>query len=270
MGWKYFSDREHPDAPHAIDMSSYLADELRALAGRNSVVNSTDLLMHPGYGLRSFCSPSEIAYFEYTSVLASESLKRMIFGIREGMTDHEVVALAGINGEPLGCHMTFCTGRTARFGLSGPKDEKIRRGNTLAMNICYWGGNTTRSGWIASSARDLPSAAADYVANYAGPYFEAMSEWFAHLQPGTSGVQLWRLIHQRLPFERYEIFLNPGHLIHLDEWLSSPIYEGSEMVLHSGMAMQVGCHPQFASVFLNPHGRRADSGRRKASQKTQR
>ena len=249
VGWKYFSDGEHPDARHAIDIPSYLADTLRALAGRNRVVNSTDLLMHPGYGLRSFCSPSEIAYFEYTSVLASDAMKRMLFGMREGMTDHEVVALAGINGEPLGCHITFTTGRTARLGLSSPKDEKIQRGHTLATNICYWGGNSTRAGWIASSARDLPSEAADYVANYAGPYFEAMYEWFALLKPGTSGGQLWRLIRERLPFERFEIFLNPGHLIHLDEWLSSPIYEGSEVVLHSGMAMQVDVIPGSPVYF---------------------
>jgi len=249
VGWKYFSDREHPDARYAIDIPSYLADTLRALAGRNRVVNSTDLLMHPGYGLRSFCSPSEIAYFEYTNVLASDAMKRMIFGMREGMTDHEVVALAGINGEPLGCHITFTTGRTARLGLSSPKDEKIQRGHTLATNICYWGSNSARAGWIASSACDLPSEAADYIANYAGPYFEAMSEWFALLKPGTSGGQLWRLIQERLPFERFEIFLNAGHLIHLDEWLSSPIYEGSEVVLHSGMAMQADVIPGSPVYF---------------------
>ena len=249
VGWKYFSDGEHPDARFAIDIPSYLADTLRALAGRNRVVNSTDLLMHPGYGLRSFCSPSEIAYFEYTNVLASEAMKRMIFGMREGMTDHEAVALAGVNGEPLGCHITFTTGSTARLGLSGPKDEKIRRGNTLAANICYWGSNSARAGWIASAARDLPNEAADYIANYAGPYFEAMSEWFALLKPGTSGGQLWRLIQDRLPFERFEIFLNPGHLIHLDEWLSSPIYQDSKVGLHSGMAIQVDVIPGSRVYF---------------------
>jgi hypothetical protein len=127
VGWKYFSDREPPDAQNPIDIPSYLADTLRALAGESRVVNATDLLIHPGYGLRSFCSPSEIAYFEYTSVQASESMKRMIFGMREGMTDHEVVALAGINAEPLGCHSTFTTGRTAKLGLSSPKGARRRQ-----------------------------------------------------------------------------------------------------------------------------------------------
>jgi hypothetical protein len=242
-GWKYFSDSELPDARHAIELPSYLVDTLRDLAGREKVVNATDLLMHPGYGLRAFCSPSDIAYFEYTSVQASESIKQMIFGMREGMTDHEVVALGGTCGEPLACHTTFGTGRTAAFGLSGPRGEKIKRGNSLSMNISYWGSNSCRSGWIASSARDLPSAAAGYVPEFAGLYFEAMNDWFALLKPGTPGGQLWRLIQDRLPFERFGIFLNPGHLIHLDEWLSSPIYRDSDLPLRSGMAIQVDVIP---------------------------
>jgi hypothetical protein len=246
VGWKYFSDHEHPNSQYAIELPSYLVDTLRELAGHDRVVNSTDLLMHPGYGLRTFCSPSDIAYFEYTSVQASESVKRMLFGMREGMSDHEVVALGGTCGEPLACHITFGTGRTAPLGLSGPRGEKIRRGNSLSMNLSYWGSNSCRSGWIASSFHDLPGAAADYVRNFAGLYFEAMNEWFALLKPGTPGGQLWRLIQDRLPFEHFGIFLNPGHLIHLDEWLSSPIYPNSDVPLHSGMAIQVDVIPSSA------------------------
>ena len=167
----------------------------------------------------------------------------MIFGMREGMTDHEVVALGGTCGEPLGCHVTFTTGRTSTLGLSGPRDEKIKRGQPLSMNLCYWGSNSCRSGWVASSSRDLPEAAADYVTAFAGLYYEVMSEWFALLKPGTQGGELWRLIRERLPFERFGIFLNPGHLIHLDEWLSSPIYPNSDVPLHSGMAIQVDVIP---------------------------
>jgi Creatinase/Prolidase N-terminal domain len=243
VGWKYFSDHEHPNAQYAIELPSYLVDTLREIAGHDRVVNSTDLLMHPGYGLRTVCTPAEIAYFEYTSVQASESVKRMIFGMREGMTDHEVVALGGTCGEPLGCHVTFTTGRTSALGLSGPKDERIVRGQPLSMNLCYWGSNSCRSGWVASSFHDLPAPAADYVAGFAGAYYEVMSEWFALLKPGTPGGQLWRLIRERLPFERFGIFLNPGHLIHLDEWLSSPIYANSDVPLHSGMAIQVDVIP---------------------------
>jgi hypothetical protein len=265
-GWKYFSDDEIADASHAIELPAYLVDTLRELAERSKVVNATDLLMHPGYGLRSFCSASDIAYFEYTSVQASESVKRMIFGMREGMTDHEVVALGGTCGEPLACHTTFGTGGTAAFGLSGPRGEKIQRGNSLSMNISYWGSNSCRSGWIASSPHDLPNAAADYVHSFAGPYFEVMNQWFMLLKPGTEGGQLWRLIQDGLPFERFGIFLNPGHLIHLDEWVSSPMYPKSEVPLHSGMAIQVDVIPSspvYASTRMEDGVVLADADLRK-------
>ena len=60
VGWKYFDDSEVPDADHAIDLPVYLVDALRDLAGRDSVVNATAILMHPGDGLRTSCSPAEI------------------------------------------------------------------------------------------------------------------------------------------------------------------------------------------------------------------
>ena len=248
-GWKYFTEAEHPDALHALDLPSYIADNLRELAGREHVINVNDIFMHPGYGLRSFCTATDIAYFEYTNAKASEALKRMIFGLREGMIDYSVVELARMDGEPLGCHPTFCTGRSAQLGLAGPSGQKVQKGEPLAANISYYGSNICRAAWIAESANDLPRNAVDYVSNFAGPYFEAMQEWFSLMKPGVPGGQIWSMIHDRLPFEQFGIFLNPGHLIHLDEWISSPVYQQSDVPLHSGMAIQVDVIPSSASYF---------------------
>ena len=187
-------------------------------------------------------------------------MKRMLFGMREGMTDHELAKLAGYNGVPLGCHMTLATGDLP--GLSGPVGATLRRGTPLSTNICYWGSNICRAGWIASSARDLPSEAQDYVEDFAGPYFEVMAEWFDLLRIGTPGGDLARLVAEKLPFEKFGIFLNAGHLIHLDEWLSSPIYPGSDVPLHSGMVMQVDVIPSSRVVLLHAHGGRRGDRRR--------
>jgi hypothetical protein len=43
--------------------------------------------------------------------------------------------------------------------------------------------------------------------------------------------------------------LNAGHLIHLDEWLSSPIYPGSDVPIHSGMALQIDVIPVSEPYF---------------------
>ena len=76
-----------------------------------------------------------------------------------------------------------------------------------------------------------------------------MCEWLSRLRIGTPGGELARLVDERLPFEKFGIFLNAGHLIHLDEWLSSPIYAGSEVPLRSGMVMQVDVIPDSETYF---------------------
>ena len=248
VGWKYFSDAEHPDGRHAIDVPAYLVDTLRELANHERVVNATAILMHSGEGLRSRCSPAEIAYFEYTNILASEGMRQMLFGLHDGMTDHELAQLSGYSGVPLGCHMTVRAGKDCP-GLSSPSGRRIERGDPLSTNVCYWGSNICRAGWVASSPRDLPVSAQDYVETFAGIYFEAMAQWFDLLRIGTPGGDLHRLIQEKLPFEKFGIFLNAGHLIHLDEWVSSPVYAHSDVRLHSGMAIQVDVIPASATYF---------------------
>ena len=248
-GWKYYADAEHPAGRYAIELPAYLVDTLRELVGRENVVNATDIFMHPDHGLRTVCSPAEIAYFEYTNTLASEGMRRLIFGMREGMLDYELAELYHFNGEPLGCHPTLVTGENRDRPLSGPVGAVIRRGDPLATNICYWGSNIARAGWIASSSQDLPSQAQDYVESFAGPYVEAMGEWFGSLTIGRRGDDLARIVDERLPFDRFGIFLNAGHLIHLDEWVSSPIYRGSSDRIHSGMVMQVDIIPSSPAYF---------------------
>jgi hypothetical protein len=230
-------------------LPAYLVDTLRELAGRENVTNATDLLMHPGHGLRTVCSPAEIAYFEYTNTIASEGMRRLIFGIRDGMIDFELAKFIHYNGLPLGCHMTLVTGDTRDRGLTGPVGATVRRGEPLATNVCYWGSNICRAGWVAASAQDLPAAAQDYVENFAGPYFEVIAEWFDLLRPGTPGDSLARLVNEKLPFDHFGIFLNPGHLIHLDEWVSSPIYTGSNLPIRSGMVFQVDVIPASPVYF---------------------
>lgn len=240
-GWKYFDDTEDPAGRHALDIPSFIADTVRDLAGRERVENATDLFMHPGYGFRSTVTAKEIAQFEYTNAKAAEAVKKMIGGLHDGIVDYDIARLAEWDGEPLGCHPTLASGDLP--GLCGPQGRRVRKGEPLSFNLCYWGSNICRAGWLAEDAADLPPAARDYVAAFAGPYFETMAEWFARLRIGANGGELHELIAERLPYERFGIFLNPGHLIHLDEWVSSPIYAGSTLPLRSGMAMQVDVIP---------------------------
>lgn len=250
-GWKYFGADEMDDPDTALDLPAFLADPLRKIAAR--VVNAGDLFMHPGYGLRCTVDAAEIARLEFANQMAAHALIRMVLAFREGMSDFEAVETARLGGLPLGCHPTFATGARAAQGLSGPTGQRLQRGNPISFNICHWGANICRAGWLAREAGDLPEGARDYVEAFAGPYVAALSEWMGLMRPGVSGGTVWARMQALLPPARYGIELNPGHLIGLDEWVSSPIFEGSDLPLRSGMAMQcdvIPGHPVYGSTRM--------------------
>jgi hypothetical protein len=175
--------------------------------------------------------------------MAASALRRMVFALREGMTDFAAVEAARIGGLPLGCHVTFAMGDTP--GLSGPIGDRVARGRPVSFNVAHWGSNICRAGWLARGPGDLPATAAGYLEDFVFSYARAMSDWCAMMRPGVPGGSVWAMIHDRLPPE-FGITLNPGHLIGLDEWMSSPISPGSDIPLASGMAMQMDVIPAHA------------------------
>ncbi|MGZ8438150.1 MAG: aminopeptidase P family N-terminal domain-containing protein, partial [Candidatus Limnocylindrales bacterium] len=46
------------------------------------------------------------------------------------------------------------------------------------------------------------------------------------------------------------IYLNPGHQLHLDEWVNSPIFPGSTVELRSGMVFQVDIIPATGTEYF--------------------
>lgn len=245
VGWKWYGVDELPPGANpalALDIPAFLADPLRQRAGR--VENATALFMHPGRGLRARVTADDVARLEFSNHMAAAALKRMVFSFQEGMTDFAAVEAARIGGLPLGCHVTFAMGDTP--GLSGPTGDRIRRGVPASFNVAHWGANICRAGWMAHGAGDLPVSAAGYLEAFVFPYARAMSDWCAMMRPGVAGGAVWAMIHDRLPAE-FGVTLNPGHLIGLDEWMSSPIMPGSEIPLASGMAMQMDVIPAHAA-----------------------
>ena len=49
--------------------------------------------------------------------------------------------------------------------------------------------------------------------------------------------------------QSFEFALNPGHYLHLDEWVHSPFAPGSAVVLDSGMVLQMDIIPVSRGPF---------------------
>jgi Xaa-Pro aminopeptidase len=254
-GWKSYATPQQMDAP------AYLVDALRFAAGWENVVNAAEMFVGHG-GLRTTASAGEIAFFEWTNMLASDGMKAVLRALRPGAVDYDLLREARYCGLPLACHMTLKCGGN-RVSLASARGERLERGGRFSCGIAYWGANVCRCGWVAEGPEDLPEAARGYVDEFAGPYFAAMGAWFAALRIGSTGGALHEAIHGRLPEERFHVFLNAGHLIHLDEWVNAPAWEGSEVELRSGMVMQadvIPSHPVYYSSRMEDGYVLADEG----------
>ncbi len=118
------------------------------------------------------------------------------------------------------------------------------------MAFGIWGALNCRAGFVVEDAAELPVAIQDYVEKLVGPYFEAVAEWYGALRIGQTGGVLQEIIDRRLGDPFFGIFLNPGHQIHLDEWVNSPIAPGSNIELRSGMALQVDIIPATGTDYF--------------------
>ncbi len=82
------------------------------------------------------------------------------------------------------------------------------------------------------------------------PYFTAIAEWYATVGIGVTGGALYEAVHRHIGDPFFGVFLNPGHQIHFDEWVNSPVFENSDVALRSGMALQVDVIPATGSAYF--------------------
>ncbi len=245
VGWKTYA------APTAMDAPAYLVDALRELTGATGAVeNATDLLIDAGDGLRVINEVEQLAAIEFAACQTSNGIRRLLAGLRPGMTEREAVRLLEWDGTPLSCHLMLTAGPRATFGLLSPGDRRIERGDRFTVAFGIWGALNCRAGFVVEDAAELPDSIADYVDRLVGPYFAAVAEWYAALRVGQTGGVLFEIIERHLGDPFFGIILNPGHQIGLDEWVNSPISRGSSTVLRSGMAFQVDIIPATGTDYF--------------------
>ena len=245
VGWKLFGDIG------IIDLPAFIVDELRRLTGPNGVVeNATDILIGASDGLRVINEVEQLVYYEWAACQTSSGVHRVLDGIQPGMTEQEAVRLLEWNGTPLSCHLMLTAGPRASLGLLSPGDRPIEHGDRFTVAFGIWGALNCRAGFVAEGPEDLPADIDDYVDRLVAPYFEAVAEWYGALHVGQKGGALQEIIDRRLGDPFFGIFLNPGHQIHLDEWVNSPVGPDSEIDLASGMALQVDIIPATGTEYF--------------------
>lgn len=250
-GWKYFTPAEVSNPEITVEIPSYIVDTLRELSGDPTRVrNATALLMDSEQGMRATSSIDQLARFEFAACHTSQAVRDVIFGVEPGMTEHEAVQLMDLSGLPLSCHLMLSSGPRAQMGLPSPSTRTIERGNPFTIAYGARGALNSRAGFLVADADELPAEINDYGERLVRPYFEAIAAWYERIGIGVAGHELYDTVHDRIGDSFFGVELNPGHLIHLDEWVDSPVYKGSTETLQSGMTIQMDVIPATDTPYF--------------------
>ena len=246
-GWKGFETEDGVFDPHWFETPHYLVEALR---GFGAVENAALLFMHPEHGLRAINEAEQLAAFECAATRTSTAVRDFIHGVKPGMTEHRAVENMKLDGFMQSVHINMCSGPRAKYGLPSPTERVIERGDPIVVGHGLMGALNCRAGWMVAAAEELPPAIQDYVGKLVAPYFAAAVAWYETLGIGVTGGALYDAVMSRLGDPFFGIGLNPGHLIHLDEWLHSPVRKGGAQKLASGMALQCDIIPATGTAYF--------------------
>lgn len=246
-GWKGFETEDGVFDPQWFETPHYLVETLK---GFGSVSNAALLFMHPQDGLRCVNEAEQIACFEHAATKTSSAIRDFIQGLRPGMSEHEACRNMRLDGAMQSVHINMSSGPRARYGLCSPSNRVIERGDAIVLGYGLPGALNCRAGFVAERAEELPPGIHDYIERLVAPYFAAAVAWYETIGIGVAGGTLHDAVMSRLADPFFGIGLNPGHLIHLDEWVHSPVRKGSRFTLRSGMALQCDIIPATGTAWF--------------------
>jgi Creatinase/Prolidase N-terminal domain len=246
-GWKGFETDAGEFDPAWFETPYYLVTALQKLG---PVSNAALLFMHPANGLRSINELDQLARFEFASTLSSTAIRNAILAAKPGVTEYEFCNALNVNGFPKSIHINMCSGPNAKYGLPSPSMRIIQQGDPIVVGLGLMGSLNCRAGFLVADASQLPTGIRDYVAKLVRPYFSAAVAWYEALELGLEGGALYDAVMHHVSDPFFGIGLNPGHLIHLDEWMHSPVKKDSKHRLASGMALQCDIIPATGTVYF--------------------
>jgi hypothetical protein len=249
-GWKYFEDALIVGGRTALDVPAYLADTVRTLVGnRTRVVNATGVFMDVQEGLRLANEPAQIAQFEYAACVTSEGVLKVLHHLRPGVIEQALEKHLDSRGLPLNCHRMISFGDKAKRGLSSPSARRARLGDAYTIGFGVEGALNCRAGVMVREGRDLPELIREFYPRFAANYFQVVATWYESIRVGAQARTVVRAVESARDKSLFRFAVNPGHYLHLDEWVHSPFTAGSSVILRSGTTLQMDIIPVSLGPF---------------------
>jgi len=233
--YPYYRDYEKIyDIPH------YIMEIIAGITERSNLINCTQLMTDPVFGMRNNLDIEDIAFLEFSSGLISGGIYNILKNLETGMNEVEASSLFGYRGE-----LPFFVPWGIEFGYEtlteiGFPDEAsiLKKGDKVVIGTAIWGSCMARSGIFVSNRKELELLYPGIIKNFYFPYFRSIANWYNTLRIGINGGELYKSVADFIENPLYGVSLNPGHLIHYDEWTNSPVYKFSRDMFHSGIAIQ--------------------------------
>ncbi len=239
VGWKLFTGKLE-DNSQMFDLPYYILDGIKRLCQESGCVsNATRLFIDPAYGVRIQMNANEIAHYEYGASLAGHCIYRTLNELAEGKTELELADHLAVDGQPFSVQTICATGERYTNAVVSPRNKAVQVGDRVTMTMGLRGGLTHRCGYAVSCTEQMPEKEKDYLEKVAKPYYRALVVWYSHVGIGVNAGKLYEQIERTIPRSAYGWELNPGHYTAGEEWMSSPFYENSPVLLKSGMLLQM-------------------------------
>ena len=250
VGWKLmypvFGTEDMFDTP------SFIVEGIREVVGMENAVNTTDLFIHPEYGVRVINSADEIAFFEFGATYASDAVQQIIVNLRTGLDEIEMSQYGTAGSLATSCFPKVLSGPSIDVNMVSPTTNEIKLGDRFQATMGLIGGQSNRRGFVAYSEEDLPENSRDWLEKHAKPYFAVAANWYEKMGLDVVGSEIYNMVETTYPKAEYGWWLNPGHLIGTEEWMSSPIAEDSNITIKSGMCLQMDIIPFVEPRYAAP------------------
>lgn len=261
VGWKYYNSEKHSLENSILDVPNYIVETLCQIVDRKNIVNATDIFADNDFGLRNNWSAKEIVRHELNGTKASRKVYHVIKNLREGMSEIEASELLNIDGEPLGIHSNVNFGDiNTSYGVSSPTyDKKLKIGDTAGIGMAYRGSLVHKAGVYIDKSEDLTMEQQKIREDFFHTYFASIVAYYENFKIGNTCGDIYDKVDKTLGegesggIEKFGITLNPGHLIHTDEWTNSPFNKDSKTPIRSGMGVQCDYTAMNQDPYLTVH-----------------
>lgn len=260
-GWKYYDPKYHTLDVSILDVPSYIVETLCLLTDRGHLHNAMDIFTHEEYGIRHNISAKEIVYFEANGTKASRSVYNVIKNLREGISEIEASAYLCIDGEPLSMHPNVNFGEVnTSYGVRGPTyHQKLRLGDPICVGMAYRGSLVHRAGVYINTPDDLSEPQKIIREYFFHTYFKSIAAFYENFRIGNTCGHIYDVVDKTLGggepggIRKFGIGLSPGHLIHTEEWTTSPFSKGNKTPIRSGMNVQCDYTAMHHDPYLTAH-----------------